>query len=276
MADASSIPRDIQRRIDEAQAMMTEGVFEEMLAKAGTDPADLAALLDVLAIGITNSAWRNGCVEDWHAEGRLSDGDMMRVNSHTTRGVRQRLRGWTREFGISTSTAEGLVGLTVEDADALGYRLFRWLTNPERKLATGATLADLARTEADLDEYVEHADQSLRGFVTQMEGKGVRFGLLRTACHGALACQQWWGHPSWPARVDQFIAMLDNPEDTNWGPDAEYRERLLPEPPGLQDRSALSATLLKAPWELDSATAEWITDAGIGYLMPLTDAPRTS
>ncbi|MFC5662947.1 hypothetical protein ACFP3U_08105 [Kitasatospora misakiensis] len=274
MADASSVPDDIQRRIDEVQARMTEEVFEGMLAKAGVDPADLAALLDVLAIGITNGAWRNSCVENWHAEGRLSDGDMMRVNSHTTHGVRQRLRGWTREFGVITS--DGFTGLTVDDADALGYRLFRWLTNPARKLATGAMLGDLARTEADLDEYMEHADQSLRGFVAQMEDKGVRFGLLRTACHGALACQQWWGHPTWPARVDQFMAMLDNPEDANWGPDAEYRERLLPEPPTLQDHSTLHATLLKAPWELDSDTAEWITDAGIGYLTPLTDAPRTS
>ncbi|MFD0348902.1 hypothetical protein ACFQ0M_28315 [Kitasatospora aburaviensis] len=93
MADASSIADDIQRRIDEAQAAMTEEVFEGMLAKSGTDPADLAALLDVLAIGITNGSWRNSCLENWHAEGRLSDGDMMRVNSHTTHGVRQRLRG---------------------------------------------------------------------------------------------------------------------------------------------------------------------------------------
>ncbi|MFE6750303.1 hypothetical protein ACFVGM_30930 [Kitasatospora purpeofusca] len=276
MADASIIPDDIQRRIDEVQARMTEEVFERMLAKAEVDPADLAALLDVLAIGITNSAWRNGCVENWHAEGRLSDGDMMRVNSHTTHGVRQRVRGWTREFSVSTSTGEGLAGLAVEDADALGYRLFRWLTNPERKLATGATLGELAKTEADLDEYVEHADQSLRGFIAQMEDKGVRFGLLRTACHGALACQQWWGHPTWPARVDRFMAMLDNPEDDQWGPNATYRERLLPEPSGLRDRSALRATLLKAPWELDSTTADWITDAGIGYLTPRMDPSRMS
>ncbi|MFJ2775941.1 hypothetical protein [Kitasatospora sp. NPDC087315] len=276
MADASIIPDDIQRRIDEVQARMTEEVFEEMLAKAGVDPADLAALLDVLAIGITNGAWRNSCVENWHAEGRLSDGDMMRVNSHTTHGVRQRLRGWTKEFGVSASTSEGLAELAVEDADALGYRLFRWLTNPARKLATGATLGELAKTEMNLDEYVEHADQSLRGFIAQMEDKGVRFGLLRTACHGALACQQWWGHPTWPARVDRFMAMLDNPEDDQWGPSAAYRERLLPEPSDLQDRSALRATLLKEPWELGSTTADWITDAGIGYLTPLTNTSRMS
>ncbi|MEU6971386.1 hypothetical protein AB0A71_27320 [Kitasatospora aureofaciens] len=276
MSDPSSIPPDVQRRIDEARAMMTEEMFEGMLSQAGTDPADLTALLDVLAIGITNGAWRNSCVENWHAEGHLSDGDMMRINSYTTHGVRQRLRGWATEYGVSTSTSEGLAGLTVEDADALAHRLFRWLTNPTRKLPTGATLGELAQTETDLDEYIEHADQRLRGFVGQMEDKGVRFGLLYTAVHGALACQQWWSHPSWPARVDQFMAVLDNPEDRHWGPDAKYRERLLPEPPGLQDRSALRATLLKAPWELDSATAEWITDAGIGHLTPIQETPSMS
>ncbi|MFI8454562.1 hypothetical protein [Kitasatospora sp. NPDC085464] len=258
--------------IDRAQAMMTEETVEEMLrSRAGIDPVDLTALLDVLAIGITNSAWRNTCVEDWHGEGRLSDGDMMRVNSHTTHGVRQRLRGWAREHGIRTGTREGLAGLTVEDADALGYRLFRWLTNPERKLPTGATLRDLARTEADLDEYVEEADRNLRGFVARMENNGVRFGLLFSAAHGALACTEWWGHPSWPTRVDQFVAVLDNPADHPYGP-KEY-ERLRPEPAGMQDRSALRAALMRAPWELDSAIAEWLIDAGIGCLRIAPDVP---
>ncbi|GHF77495.1 hypothetical protein GCM10018790_64520 [Kitasatospora xanthocidica] len=149
--------------------------------------------------------------------------------------------------------------------------LYRWLTKPERKLATGSTLGGLAGTDEDLDDYIEHADRSLRAFVAQTEDKGVRFGLLYTACHGALACPQWWGHPSWPARVDRFTAVLDHPDDPHWGPDAQYRERLPPEPPILHDRSALRARLLKAPWELDDATTDWITSAGIGYLTPPTD-----
>lgn len=277
MADDSSVPSDVQHLVDEARAMMTEEIFEETLrTKAGVDPVDLAALLDVVAIGLANGSWRNSCVEDWHAEGRLSDGDMMRINSHTTHGVRQRLRGWAKEFGIGTGTRDELAKLTVDDADSLGYRLFRWMANPSRKLPTGVTLADLARTDEDLSEYIEHADRSLRGFVGQMEDKDVRFGLLYTACHGALACQHWWGHPTWPARVDRFMAMLDNPEDDRWGPDAKHRERLLPEPPGLQDRNAVRATLLNAPWELDGATAEWITNAGIGHLQVPEDAPHAS
>jgi hypothetical protein len=80
---ASSIPRDLQSRIDEARAMKTEEVCEEMLATAGVDATDLATLLDLLAIGITNGVWRNSWVEDWHAEGRLSDGDMKQAADRT-------------------------------------------------------------------------------------------------------------------------------------------------------------------------------------------------
>ena len=274
VGEADAVHPDVQRRIAAIQARMTEETFEEMLARAGVEPANLAALLDVLAIGITNGTWRNSCVENWHAEGRLSDGDMMRINSHTTHGVRQRLLGWAKEFGISTGTREELAELTVEDADTLGFRLFRWFTNPGRRLPTHATLGQLAGTEDDLDEYREHADQSLRGFIAQMEDRGVRFGLLHTAAHGALAGEHWWGHPTWAARVDLFMAALDNPEDSHWGPNAEYRHRLPPQPTGLHDRTALRATLLEAPWELDSATANWITDASIRYLRPPALAPR--
>lgn len=249
---------------------MTEDLFETMLRdQVGTDPDDLATLLSLVAIGIVNGSWRNSCVENWHAEGRLSDGDMMRINSRTTQGIRQRLRGWTTEFRITAASSEGLAGVTVEDVEVLTDRLFRWLTNPRRELPTGSTLSDLARTKEDLEEYEEHADRSLGAFVGQMEKRTVRHGLLYTACHGALACQHWWGHPTWTSRVDHFVAVLDNPSDAHWGTNGDLRERLLPEPAAVRDRSALWATLLRAPWELDGVAAEWITDAGIRYVEPV-------
>lgn len=43
-----------------------------------------AAVLDLAAVGIVNSAWRNSPAEDWHAQGRLDDGDMLRINAHNT------------------------------------------------------------------------------------------------------------------------------------------------------------------------------------------------
>jgi hypothetical protein len=253
--------------IEESQAKMTEEVFEEMLrAKAHVEPDSLRTLLDLVAIGIANGTWRNSCIEDWHAEARLSDGDMMRINSHTTDGIRRRLAKWTAELGITSASSTALARIDIEDVTDVALRLFRWMTNPKRKLPIGITLGDLARTAEDLMEYEGHADRSLGGFVGQMEDRGVRFGLLRTAAHGALACPHWWRHPAWPALVERYVDILDIPTDSFWGPDGEWRARLGAEPDSMQDRAALAATLLSAPWKLDNGAADWIADSGIRYV----------
>ncbi|MFF7185721.1 hypothetical protein ACFZAR_10820 [Streptomyces sp. NPDC008222] len=260
---------EVQRMLQEAQAMMTDEVMEETLrSKAGVDPSRLPTLLDLVAIGVTNGAWRNSCIENWHAEGRLSDGDMMRINSYTTDAMRRRLNGWCIESGITSASSTALAGIDAEDVVVLAGRLFRWLTNAERRLPTGMTLGELARSVEDLEEYEDHADRFLGSFTGQMEDKGVRFGLLRTACHGALACPQWWAHPTWPDRVDRFIRILDDVTDPHWGSNGERRGRLGTEPPTAQDHDILRATLLESPWKLDPPAAEWIVDAGIGYLTP--------
>ncbi|MFI8349325.1 hypothetical protein [Streptomyces sp. NPDC085596] len=267
MSNEDGMSPEVQRMIEEAQAMMTEEVFEETLrTKAGAEPNDLATLLNLVAIGLTNSAWRNSCVENWHAEGRLSDGDMMRINSYTTDSVRRRLTGWTTEFGIVSADSSALAVVDVDHVDVLAGRLFRWFTNPQRKLPTGMTLGELARSKEDLEEYEDHADRQLGAFAGQMEEKGVRFGLLRTACHGALACSRWWAHPAWPELVERFVTVLDSVEDPHWGPSGEWRKKLSSEPPSIQDRGSLRTLLLQSPWKLDNRAAEWITGAGIGYI----------
>ncbi|MEW2622862.1 hypothetical protein [Streptomyces sp. NPDC048106] len=264
---------EVQRMIQEAQAMMTDELMEETLrSQVAVDPSHLASLLDLVAIGITNGAWRNSCIENWHAEGRLSDGDMMRINSYTTDAIRRRLKGWCVESGITSASSTALASADVEDVDVLAGRLFRWLANAERRLPTGMTLGELARSQEDLEEYEDHADRVLGGFAGQMQDRGVRFGLLRTACHGALACSQWWAHPTWPDRVERFIRVLDDATNAHWGTDGERREKLGAEPPSVQDRDILRATLLVNPWKLDPTAAEWIVDAGIGYLRPETGA----
>jgi hypothetical protein len=279
MSDEDGLPPETRRRIEEAHARMTEELLEEMLrAKASVEPDDLATLLDLVAIGITNGTWRNSCVENWHAERRLSDGDMMRINSHTTDAIRRRLARWTTDFAITSASSIALAKIDAEDADALAIRLFRWMTNPKRALPIGITLGELARTAADLEEYEDHADRSLGGFAGQMEDRGVRFGLLRTACHGALACSSWWRHPAWPALVERYVSVLDNPTDPHWGSDGEWRTKLGAEPHSMRDRAALRATLLKAPWKLDDSAAEWITNSGLRYVShpPAAPSPTTS
>ncbi|GGU52511.1 hypothetical protein GCM10010211_16150 [Streptomyces albospinus] len=161
----------------------------------------------------------------------------------------------------------------MDDVDLLAHRIFRWSTNPERKLPTGMTLSELARSKEDLEEYEDHADRRLGRFTGQMEEKGVRFGLLYTACHGALACSRWWAHPTWPDRVERFITVLDSPTDPHWGPDGDRRKQLEAEPAAVRERGTLRAVLLRSPWKLGRDAAEWITDAGIGYMASTEGAP---
>jgi len=70
-------------------------------------------------------------------------------------------------------------------------RVYRWPVNPHRKLVTGVTLAELAGD--DLPRYEDDAELRLEGFAKQAADRGARFGLARTAAHGALACPHWSG-----------------------------------------------------------------------------------
>jgi hypothetical protein len=250
-------------------AEMTPGREEQFLTgvlreRAGIDPGNVGQVADLAAIGLVNGAWRNTCVEDWHAEGRMCDGDMLRVNSYTTWRVRQLMRRWMRDTGLGTAApTAALDGLTTEGVWWLGRRLYLWLVRPSRGLPTGVTLAQLAG--ASLAEYENDAGECLSAFTAQACDYGARFGFLRTAAHGGLACRHWWGHPHWPNRVERFMRALDNTADEHWGLHAEFRARLSAEPAGVADRARLRRLLLARPWELSTDTAQWLVRAGIRY-----------
>lgn len=233
--------------------------------RAGIDPGKVGPVADLAAIGLVNGAWRNTCVENWHAEGRMRDGDMLRINSHTTWRVRQLMRRWMKETGLDAAApASALDGISADDVWWLARRLYQWLTSPSRKLPIGVTLAQLA--SGSLAEYEDDADQRLGAFGAQAEERGVRFGFARTAAHGGLACPHWWGHPHWPAQVERFMKALDSPADEHWGLDGKFRADLGAEPAGIADRARLRRLLLSRPWELSTDTAQWLVQAGIRYV----------
>lgn len=136
-------------------------LIDQMLREYGRiDPDDLGAVMSLLALGLMNGAWRNTCVEDWNAEGRLHNGDMLRINSHSTWRVGQRVTGWLTETGLSgDSSSEALERVSFDDAEHLVARLYGWLTNPRRELPTGQPLKDLAGDQ--ISEYEECADMAL-------------------------------------------------------------------------------------------------------------------
>ena len=252
-----------------------EQLITELLRdRGGIDPGMLGPVLDLAAIGLVNGAWRNTCVESWHVEGRMRDGDMLRVNSHTTWRVRQLVRRWMREIGLEAADpTSALEGTAANDVWWLVRRLYQWLVNPSRELPTGVTLAQLAGD--GLPEYEADADDSLSAFGAQAEDHGVRFGFVRTAAHGALACSHWWGHPHWPIRVERFMKALDNPADGHWGSGGEHRAGLSAEPPDVGDRTRLRRLLLSRPWDLSTDAAQWLVRAGIRYARQPADKRET-
>lgn len=232
----------------------------------GIGPDHLTAVLDLFAIAVVNGAWRNGPVDDWHAQGRLSQSDMLRVNSHTTYRTRQLLARWRLQVGLrATARVTELDGVPLAQVRWLAARLGAWLADPRRRLPTGHTIESLAGDR--LDELRQHADAVLGGFVLQADRRGLRYALWRAASQAGLACPHWWGAPRWPEQVGEFLRLLDDPDHRHWRTGGE----LTAPPPTAPDRVRLRRTLSRCPWELDAETADWVVRAGLGhvhYLLP--------
>jgi hypothetical protein len=240
-------------------------VVQILRDQVGIDPQSLRPILRLTALGLVNSAWRNTHVEDWHAEGRLHDGDMLRISSHMSWRLDQLLWRWRTQRGIAPDApAHSLDKISFDDFRWLAGRIHQWITNPGRRLPTGSALRDAARENLPLLQ--KDADQALTAFVYQAEDRGVGFAFRRAAAHGGLACRHWWGHPAWPALVDRFIQALNDPGDPHWGDNGEFHVRLPAEPATVHDHNSLRRTLLQQPWTLDSSSAQWIVAAGIGHL----------
>jgi hypothetical protein len=250
---------------DELTSEREEQLIYEVLRERGRIDSDrIGPVLDLAAMGLVNGAWRNTCVEDWHATGRLRDGDMLRINSQTTWRARQLMRRWRNEADLSADTPlSALDGIEPDNVLLLAGRLYRWLANPARQLPAGMTLAQLAGD--GLRDYEDDAEECLGIFAAQAEHRGARFGFARTAAHGALACSRWWGHPRWPTLVEAFMTALDDPADDHWGTGGELRTGLPAEPAAVADRKGLRRLLLSHPWELSTESAQWLVRAGIGH-----------
>jgi len=191
---------------DELSAEQEEHLVYGMLREqGGIDPGRLGPVIDLAALGLVNAAWRNTCVEDWHAGGRMHDGDMMRVNSHMTWRARQILRRWAAENGLAAGGPLSVVdGMLAQDIEWLAVRVYRWLVNPHRKLVTGITLAELAGD--DLPQYEDDAELRLGGFAKQAADRGAQFGIPAPATPGPVMalcrasfsrepeCERWLRH----------------------------------------------------------------------------------
>ena len=237
--------------------------------QAGIDSHRLGSVVDLAAVGIVLHVWRNSPVEDWHAgSSPLHDGDMLRINAHTTWKVRQILRRWVADTGLDgDGPTDQLETVEHELVDELFPRLFEWMVNPARRLPTGQTLAELAMANhGELAEFEDHADREVGAYCAVTEQDGAVVCFWRAAAAGGVACRHWWGTPTWPQLVERFLHVLQKPDHEHWGSGGELRTRLGPEPPQVADRAVLDRTLRERPWHLDTPAADWVIRAGIGFL----------
>jgi hypothetical protein len=150
--------------------------------QVGIDPFRVGQVLDLAAVGIVNSAWRNSPVEDWHAGSvSLSDGAMLRINAHTTWRVREIVRRWRSDLGVAPGDSVAVLDdLDVDDVELLAERIFRWLVKPSRRLPIGRTLAQVAST--GLEEYVDHADSTMGSIAATAADRGAPVCAVAGGC----------------------------------------------------------------------------------------------
>jgi hypothetical protein len=257
---------------DDASAQRLRAWMHAYLTQLGVDPDRLGQVLDLAVVGIVNSAWRNSVVENWHAGiGPLSDADMLIINSHSTWRVRQLAHRWRRDLGLPYDTPTAVIDDSTSDFDWLGSRLYTWFTNPHRRLPTGHILAELAGD--DMAEYDQHAAGVLGGLLARADTLGVAGSLLRAALHGALACPHWWGTPTWPQLVNDCVHAAFDGDHEYWSRYGHQLSELPAAPPQIATPEAMRSILLRRPWTLQAASADWLIRLGIGFLRRATVTP---
>lgn len=192
-----------------AKQRMSESFRREI-----TDP------LPLLAINLTQFAWRNTVVEDAHASprSRFHDGEMFAANVANTRLM-----------------YEHLIGYPDVDWQALADKF----VDPHRVLA-GRTIVDLLGKSRH-KSWEKEARKWIGVMPSLIEHFGAELALWGLA-NGSQpfpdARPEWWGSPWWPEFVEKFTASLtENPPGTSI--------------------EALQAALLDRPEDIDPEVLRW-------------------
>ncbi|MGH3519356.1 MAG: hypothetical protein ACRDQ7_18445, partial [Haloechinothrix sp.] len=188
-------PTAIRTR-DNDDNVAVSALARDLVSGLGVDPADGSTVLDLAAVGVTKLAWRNGPLEDWHADRdrKISNADMLRGNVATTRVVRQ--------------AVETLPLAPIVAADPFA-RVGQALTAPDRILPDGRTVADLAVTASDLQQFHEHVHTGVDRWSALASRHGLAAALWMLASVSGYEREHWWLSPWWPGVVDEFVRDLD-------------------------------------------------------------------
>lgn len=238
-------PVAIRTRDNEGSSAVPE-LARGLVRQLGVDPEDRSTVLDLAAVGATKLVWRNGPLEDWHADRdrRISNADMLRGNVATTRVVRRAVEALPL---ARTAGAEPFAGVE------------RVLTAPDRALPDGRTVADLAATAADLEDLRQHVRAGVQRWTALASLHGLTATTLLLASVSGYDREHWWLAPWWPDVVDEFVRDLDRPR--SWLDPETVRNA----PRGVADRASLRSALRERPDGIDRETAAWCVSAGLGH-----------
>lgn len=158
-------------------------------------------MLTLAAIGVTQTAWRNGPIEAYHArEAGPDDYDMFRANIDTVRQTRAHLRHGSFE------------------------RLATMFSDPDRRVA-GTTASRFCGTT--WGPVAEHASSACAEYCKLVREYGVMDVLWLSALDGHLRAGYWYGTSEWPRRVAQYVSHRPTACTTG------IQEQLLNAPDGL-------------------------------------------
>lgn len=185
--------------------------IERVLRGFGGNPDTVGGVLGLVPLGVTNMFWRNNeVVEAWHVERRLSDGDVLRVNSFTTYEIGSQLRKWREQLRLVADAASTAIeSVTMSQFEEFALGLAAWMTQATRFFPMGQRLGDVAGES--ISAFSDHVADHACDWVDAAEDHGVRWALTWAAGHGAAACRKWWGAPIWPERVSIMIDAIGEP-----------------------------------------------------------------
>jgi hypothetical protein len=183
-------------------------MLRQVLIQLGVDPDDDAALRWAVAVRAAHLLWRNTVLEDWHAAGRLHDGEMMRNNS----AVVKLIRFYLDPEGTDWDQVAAVV------------------TAADRPLADGRTLGEVGAP--DLAALRSAAAAAAANLLDMQHELGVQAVWLRLAASPGLSGNQWHGMPAWPGIVEDFCAAVADPTHEHLSPDQRERLWSTASPPG--------------------------------------------
>jgi hypothetical protein len=208
-------------------------------ARYGADPDDEELLLDLAAMAITHSCWRNTTFEDAHSLGAIDDADQIVSNIDAWRIVRASMPGgsqWWTPYPPDTATAL---------ADA--HRVIAGRTLTQRLGGTGVRTRAL-RQEVGRKLWQQSSLASALGDTA---------ALPLFALFGAVTCQDWFGTPWWPRRCEKYWQTLPEQTGHRIPAIAAAAGRLLarPERPSRQANEELSVVSSNTLWA--SSSLSW-------------------